>query len=129
MTQQLGNALENSEIVYITTFDRDGVPGTVPVWFVIRGASVFITTSPASKKVRKLQENATAELLGQDRQGPSIQGKITFRVPSGSDVAVAGLFIEKYGEKAGHFWPNAEKLLASWQDDTSLLLEFSTAIK
>ena len=64
MTQQLGNALENSEIVYITTFDRDGVPGTVPVWFVIRGASVFITTSPVSKKVRKLQENATAELLG-----------------------------------------------------------------
>ena len=127
MSQKLRDALESSEIVYITTFDRNGVPGTVPVWFVIQEANVFITTSPASKKALKLQENPAAELIGADSQGPSLTGKVTFRVPSESDVAVAGLFIEKYGEKAGRCWPDAETLLVSWQDKASLLLEFSPA--
>jgi len=43
MSQQIRDTLESSEIVYITTFDRNGASGTVPVWFLIQEADVFIT--------------------------------------------------------------------------------------
>ena len=51
---ELGKALREEQLVYVTTYDRTGKAGTVPVWFLYQDGKAYISTMPQSLKARKL---------------------------------------------------------------------------
>ena len=70
MDTELTRAIDESREVYITTFDSDGRPGTVPVWFDHHAGRFYISTYLDSLKVRKIARNPAVRLAFGRRTGP-----------------------------------------------------------
>ena len=55
--------IEGSHTGIITTLRRDGVPISLPVWFVTFDRQVFLSTPEGSKKVARVRNDARASFL------------------------------------------------------------------
>ncbi len=57
VTPEVEQALRQASEVWLTTYDLDGNPGSVPIWFIYTEGRVYVATGRTSKKVLKLQAN------------------------------------------------------------------------
>ena len=74
MTPELLKAIEQSQEVFITTYDPSGKPGTVPVWFDHNQGNFYVSTYADSMKCQKIRQNPSVKLTWVTRDGPSITG-------------------------------------------------------
>ena len=68
-------ALERAKRIYVTTWSRAGVPGTVPVWFMAREGSLYFTTLRASLKARRIKVTGRVAVRAGSPQGPGFEGR------------------------------------------------------
>ena len=113
MSPELAKAIEESREVYITTYDEDGRPGTVPVWFDYYDGRFYISTYPDSLKVRKIGGNPEVRLTFVSRNGPGVTGSA--RVVSENELIrkIAPVHNEKY---TGGPWESADHLAQMWSE-------------
>ena len=97
MTPELEQALQQEAEVSITTYDADGKPGTVSVWFVYEAGKAYMATGRGSRKVCKLKANPRARLAFCRRNGPTVEGR--GRICTEEDLVrrVAPVLNHKYG--------------------------------
>lgn len=62
MTPELERALQQETEILITTYDSEGRPGTVPIWFLYADDKVYLATGRESFKARKLRNNPRVRL-------------------------------------------------------------------
>lgn len=96
MTPELERALTEESLLYVTTFESDGTPGTVPVWFVYQDGKVYFSTGLKTRKAQKLAVNHRVWLALGTRKGPSCGG--IARLCTEKDIVgpVARALTEKY---------------------------------
>ena len=68
-------ALERAKRIYVTTWSRAGVPGTVPVWFMVHQGVIYFTTLRASLKARRIQADGRVAGRVGSRRGPAFEGR------------------------------------------------------
>ena len=68
-------ALEKAKRIYVTTWSRAGVPGTVPVWFMAREGCLYFTTLRASLKARRIKANGRVAVHVGSQRGPAFEGR------------------------------------------------------
>lgn len=56
-------AVQAAHTGILTTLRRDGVPITLPVWFVVDGEAVAMTTPSRTKKVARIRRDPRASFL------------------------------------------------------------------
>jgi hypothetical protein len=49
--------LQQRLIARVTTMGPDGYPHTTPIWYILDGDDILISTSPDSRKVKNIQAN------------------------------------------------------------------------
>jgi PPOX class probable F420-dependent enzyme len=113
-------ALQRERLAYITTYNAQGKPGTVPIWFVYDGASakVYISTGKNSLKARKLQSDPRVALALGRAKGPRVEGEARFCTQEETARRVAGLLNKKYG---GYYGSEAEFATRTLHGDGALL--------
>src|SRR5436190_12599198 len=62
-TEEQGELLEVERVVVVSSHGPRGWPHSMPLWYVIRGAEIWIYTYGKSQKVRNLERDARATLL------------------------------------------------------------------
>ena len=121
MTPEAARALKSARETFITTFDTDGTPGTVPVWLVVIDGRVYVTTGPDSRKARKLRVDHRARLAVGARDGPALAGTVRFVTePAVFRQAADALFAKYEG-----YWTDADRLVRGWEGGRSVLLEIT----
>lgn len=66
---QVESRLANDVIAWLTTVRPNGMPDTVPVWFVWRDATFVIYSQPNKLKLRNLAHNPHVSLAIDDTKG------------------------------------------------------------
>ncbi len=123
MTPELSQAIEQSQEVFITTYDSTGKPGTVPVWFDYHQGKFYVSTYPDSLKCQKIRQNPGVKLTWLKRDGPSVSG--TARPVSERETLerVAPVHDRKYPDGP---WDSVEHLTRMWSEAKGrTLLEIS----
>lgn len=121
MTPEVTRALQSAREVFITTFDADGKPGTVPIWFALIEGRVYVTTGPDSRKVRKLRADPRVRLTVGSRDGPPLAGTVRFVTDPTVFRQAAGALFAKYEG----YWTDADRLVRGWERGRSVLLEIT----
>lgn len=75
LTPQLVNALRAAKYMYLTTYSREGKPGTVPVWLWYQDGAVYFTTQRQSLKARRIRNTGRVTVHVGKRDGPSFDGR------------------------------------------------------
>ncbi len=119
VTPEAARSLESAREVFIATFDADGAPGTVPMWFVLIDGRVYVTTGSDSRKAHKLRADPRARLAVGSRDGPALAGTVRFA----SDPAVFRRASDALFAKYEGYWTDAERLVRGWERGRSVLLE------
>jgi uncharacterized protein len=91
--------LSNHKYIRLTTFRRNGVPVSTPVWFAQDGDTVYVTTARASGKVKRIRNNPGVEVAPSNATGK--QKGVGFKgiarvLPSEEEGRAAALLQEKY---------------------------------
>lgn len=81
-------ALDDYQFLNLTTFRRNGMPVTSPLWFVRDEGRLYLTTFAGTAKVKRLRADGRAEVAPADRRGRSL----------GPPIAARGRFIEDRAE-------------------------------
>ncbi len=124
MTPELEQSLHEEQLIYITTYDGSGKPGTVPVWFAYEQGKVFISTGPESLKAKKIRSNPRVRLTLGARDGLAFDG--TARLTS--DKAVCTLVARSLSEKYQGYWGDPARLARSMaQGRERVLIEVTPA--
>ncbi len=67
--------LGRAKRIYVTTWSAAGRAGTVPVWFMAQGDSLYFTTLRASLKARRIRANGRVAVRVGSRRGPAFAGR------------------------------------------------------
>ena len=125
MDPELKKRLESEKIVHITTYERDGTPGTVAMWTLFHRGKIYMSTGRGSVKVRRLARNPMVGLQMQDRKAPMLEGQA--RVVTEPELirpVSEGLF-NKY-DGAGEWWTSIDNMIRGFRrQDPSVLLEIT----
>ncbi|MCH8205820.1 MAG: pyridoxamine 5'-phosphate oxidase family protein [Chloroflexi bacterium] len=113
MDPELARAISESREVYITTYDADGKPGTVPVWFDYHDERFYVSTYPDSLKVGKLRRNPEVKLTFGSRRGPSVTGVARVVSDEALIQRIAPIHDQKYD---GGPWRSVEHLAEMWSE-------------
>ena len=97
--QALRRALQREKLCYITTYDVQGKPGTVEIWFVYHEGKLYISTGAQTVKVRKLRANPRATVTLGGRKGPAVEGSARF-----ADEAVTRRVLPLLSQKYSDYW-------------------------
>ena len=111
MDAELVRAIDESKEVYITTFDGDGSPGTVPVWFDHHAGRFYISTYPDSLKARKITRNPDVRLAFGSRTGPGIAGQARIVTEEPLIRAIAQIHAGRYPDGP---WDSVDHLARMW---------------
>lgn len=68
-------ALARAKYIYVTTYRRDGTPGTVPTWVWPHDGRVYFTTKRDSVKARRIRNNGRVTVHVGRRDGPAFDGR------------------------------------------------------
>ena len=118
MIPDLEQALQQEAEVYITTYDAQGKPGTVPISFAHDAGKVYIATGRDSLKVRKLQADPRVRLAFGRPDGPATEGAGHICTDEVLVQHVAPILNRKYG---GAWGPNAHMVRRLLGGDIVLL--------
>jgi PPOX class probable F420-dependent enzyme len=95
--------LEKHKYINLETYKKSGQAVQTPVWFVIDGGQIFVTTRPDTGKVKRLKNNQSVRIMPcgmrGEPKGDWIQGQAHFANESESENAVK-LRNKKYGIRA-----------------------------
>ena len=62
MTSEQRHALQRAKRLYLTTYNRQGRSGTVPIWFLLHQDTLYFCTLRQSLKVRRIQQTGRATI-------------------------------------------------------------------
>ena len=113
MDAELSRAIDESKEVYITTFDSDGRPGTVPVWFDHHAGRFYISTYPDSLKVRKIARNPAVRLAFGRRTGPGVEGEARIVAEEALIQTIAPIHAGRYPDGP---WDSVDHLAQMWDE-------------
>jgi PPOX class probable F420-dependent enzyme len=113
MDTELSRAIDESKEVYITTFDSDGRPGTVPVWFDHHAGRFYISTYPDSLKVRKIARNPAVRLAFGRRTGPGVDGEARVVTEEPLIQTIAPVHAGRYPDGP---WDSVDHLARMWTE-------------
>ncbi|HZP37605.1 MAG TPA: pyridoxamine 5'-phosphate oxidase family protein [Methylomirabilota bacterium] len=71
----LADALARAHYMYVTTYSRDGKPGTVPTWLWPHEGHVYFTTRRDSLKARRIRANGRVTVHVGRKDGPAFEGR------------------------------------------------------
>ena len=109
------DVLDKSHTGILTTLRRDGMPVSLPVWYVVDERTIVVKTPPRTKKVARVKRDARASFLVEsgerwiDLLGVHLSG--TVRIIDDADE-VSRLDAALHGKYAG-FRPDAAVLPAT----------------
>ena len=109
-------AVAQSRELLITTYDGDGNPGTVPVWFDYHRGRFYVSTPPDTLKCRKIRRDPRVRLAF---GGPGVDGTAKIVSEAATIDEVAPVHHERYG---GELWRDAEDLARMWKEATERVL-------
>jgi PPOX class probable F420-dependent enzyme len=96
-------ALVEHKYINLETYKKSGVGIQTPVWFVIDGGQIFVTTRPDTGKVKRIKNNQSVKIMPcgmrGEPKGEWIAGTARFANESESEAAVK-LRHKKYGIRA-----------------------------
>ena len=75
LAPELEAALRAARYMYLTTYSRAGMPGTVPVWLWAHEGAVYFTTQRASLKARRIRNDGRVTVHMARRDGPAFEGR------------------------------------------------------
>jgi len=61
--------IEQAQFIRLTTFRRSGVPVPTPVWFVVDGDALLVTTMDSTGKAKRLRHTSRVTVCVSDRRG------------------------------------------------------------
>jgi PPOX class probable F420-dependent enzyme len=73
MTPALTQALQGARRLYLTTYNRRGQSGTVPVWFFLDEGAIYFCTRRETLKVRRIRQTGRATVHLGSRTGPRLE--------------------------------------------------------
>ena len=62
MTSEIVQALQRASTLYLTTYNRQGQSGTVPIWFFLHQDAIYFCTLRHSLKVRRIRQTGRVTL-------------------------------------------------------------------
>jgi len=114
----LERALQEDAEVSITTYDANGSPGSVRIWFTYTDGKVYMATGRNSLKVWKLSVNPRVRLRFPGRKQLALDGTGCVCSEAGLVGRVAPLLNSKYGRAWG---PDAQMVRRLLGGDIVLL--------
>jgi PPOX class probable F420-dependent enzyme len=73
MAPDLARALQRVTRLYLTTYNRRGQSGTVPVWFFLHDGTIYFCTRRETLKVRRMRQTGGATVHVGSRTGPRLE--------------------------------------------------------
>ncbi len=115
------NLLSQPLIVRITSIDFDGYPHTIPVWFIMDGDQLLITTDRNTRKVDYWKANPKGSIqIGGDVGQDGYLFKGDFAIEEDPDFKWLKKITYAYETKE-----EAEKSLAEWTQWDMVILRFT----
>jgi PPOX class probable F420-dependent enzyme len=74
LTPELADLLRRAHYIYVTTYSREGKPGTVPTWCWLHEDAVYFTTQRASLKARRIKDSGRVTVHVGKKNGPVFEG-------------------------------------------------------
>ncbi len=71
----MAEALARARYMYVTTYSREGKPGTVPTWLWPHEGDVYFTTRRDSLKARRIRANGRVTVHVGAQDGPAFEGR------------------------------------------------------
>jgi PPOX class probable F420-dependent enzyme len=72
VSPDIQHALQHATRLYLTTSNRRGQSGTVPIWFFLHEGAIYFCTRRTSLKVRRMQQTGRATVHIAHRSGPEL---------------------------------------------------------
>jgi hypothetical protein len=69
----VGNVLRRAMVVELGTLSPKGRPFVTPLWFVVQGGALYVTTGPGSRAGRNLAAHPEVMLLFDDGRAPVVR--------------------------------------------------------
>ena len=73
MSADMARALQSAKTLYLTTYNRRGRFGTVPIWFFLHQENIYFCTLRDSLKVRRLRQTGRATIHIGKHTGPRLE--------------------------------------------------------
>jgi PPOX class probable F420-dependent enzyme len=73
MTHEVIRALQRATTLYLTTYNRHGQSGTVPIWFFVHQGAIYFCTHRQSLKVRRIRQTGRGTIHIGRRTGPQLE--------------------------------------------------------
>ena len=94
-------ALQRSTLLYLTTYNRRGQSGTVPIWFFLYEDAIYFCTQRGSLKVRRIQQTGRVTLHIGSRAGPRLD--CTARILE-DDPTLQAILLRTYRKRYSWRW-------------------------
>ena len=101
MSPEAQHALQHSTLLYLTTYNRRGQSGTVPIWFFLHEDAIYFCTRRESLKVRRIQQTGRVTLYIGSRAGPCLD--CTARILENNPTLQA-ILLHTYRKRYGWRW-------------------------
>jgi PPOX class probable F420-dependent enzyme len=95
------HALQHSTLLYLTTYNRRGQSGTVPIWFFLHADAIYFCTLRTSLKARRIRQTGRVTLHIGSQQGPRLDCTAHLL---GHDPALQALLLRTYRQRYGWRW-------------------------
>lgn len=92
--------IEQAEFILLTTYRRTGEGVSTPVWFLIDGDELLVTTMTSTGKAKRLRHSARVTLCACDRRGKVLgpeHGGTAELLPAQVGVDIRRRVINRYG--------------------------------
>ena len=82
MSPDTQHALQQATRLYLTTYNRHGKSGTVPIWFFLHDGAMYFCTLRTSLKARRIQQTGRATVHIGGRHGPRLDCTAVILAPT-----------------------------------------------
>ena len=101
MSPETQRALQCSTLLYLTTYNRRGQSGTVPIWFFVHADAIYFCTLRDSLKARRIRQTGRATLHIGSRRGPRLDCTARWLE---NDPALQAVLLCAYHQRYGWRW-------------------------
>lgn len=90
--------LLETEMAYLATADKQGVPHVKPIWFVVDAGKIWFETDLATKAFRNIKENNRIMMCFGGRETYLVWGKVKWYKEPDAPVPFRKMLWAKYGK-------------------------------
>jgi PPOX class probable F420-dependent enzyme len=121
MSPEAYHTLQRSTLLYLTTYNRRGQSGTVPIWFFLHEDAIYFCTQRKSLKMRRIQQTGRVTLHIGSRAGPRFD--CTARILDDNPTLQASL-LRTYRKRYGWRWLFlGRRLRRAFADGTEVIVQ------